>query len=321
MAWLRVCFCALLLCPVSAYAQTDTAFSTWLGQLEEEAISTGIAETTVHAALDNATLDQRVLVQDQRQPETTISFATYLKNTVTDTRVREGKRLLKENKATITAMAQRFRVQPELIVALWGMESSFGKNGGSYGEVDSLVTLAYQGRRADFFRKELLATLRILDQEHMPPEKMRGSWAGAMGQCQFMPTTYLRYAADGDGDGVRDIWQNQTDVFASIANYIAAEGWRDDQTWGREVKLTKRMSPKNIGLEKKFTLAQWNKIGVRSKNKKPLPAKALKASLIQPDGPHGRSFLVYDNFRAVMRWNHSTYFATAVGLLADRIKK
>jgi membrane-bound lytic murein transglycosylase B len=166
----------------------------------------------------------------------------------------------------------------------------------------------------------LINALRILDQEHMPSSELRGSWAGAMGQSQFMPSTYLKYAVDYNGDGKRDIWQNEADVFASIANYIAAEGWHNELTWGREVQITRDLPDNQIGLPNKHSLVEWQKLGVRNINGGALPKKPLQASLIQPDGLNGRGFLVYDNFRALMRWNRSTYFAASVGLLADRIK-
>jgi membrane-bound lytic murein transglycosylase B len=186
--------------------------------------------------------------------------------------------------------------------------------------VGSLATLAYQGRRAAFFRTELINALRILDQEHMRASELRGSWAGALGQCQFMPSTYLRYAVDADGDGHRDIWTNQADALASIANYLAAESWKPELTWGRAVSLRKALPESQTGLGVKHSLAEWQKLGVRNSDGKPLPQKPLQASLVQPDGADGRSFLVYDNFRALMKWNRSTYFATSVGLLADQIK-
>jgi membrane-bound lytic murein transglycosylase B len=207
-----------------------------------------------------------------------------------------------------------------MIVALWGIESNFGGNTGGFDVIPSLATLAYDGRRAAFFRRELLAALRALDDEKIDSSLMRGSWAGAMGQCQFMPTTYLRHAVDHDGDGRRDIWDNEADVFASIANYLVAEGWQGGRIWGREVRLKRPLPPEEIGLENRRGLAEWSKKGVQTPGGRPLPVAAMEASLIQPDGPGGRSFLVYDNFRALMRWNRSTYFAVSAGLLADRLR-
>ncbi len=297
-----------------------SGFAQWLQQLEQEAIANGISPATAQTVLDHAMLDDRVIVLDQKQPESTATFESYLHHTITPDRVREGRRLLDKYGDVLDAISQRYGVAPEVIVALWGMESSFGHNSGDFSVVDSLMTLAYEGRRADFFRKELFNALRIIDAEHVPAEELRGSWAGAMGQCQFMPSTYLRYAVDYDNNGQRDIWDNTPDVLASIANYLAAEGWRNDLTWGREVTLGKDVPTQEAGLDHQHSLAEWQQSGVRSLDGSALPDKPLQASLIQPDGPDGRSFLVYDNFRALMRWNRSTYFATTVGLLADRIK-
>jgi len=266
------------------------------------------------------TPDDRVVTLDQKQPENTITFDVYSRRIVSEDRIETGRRLLEKHSDALDEISEHYGVQPEIIVALWGMESSFGRNSGDFSVVDSLATLAYEGRRADFFRKELINALRILDQEHVPVASLRGSWAGAMGQCQFMPSTYLRYAVDYDKTGQRDIWENDKDVFASIANYLAAEGWRSDQTWGREVTFEGNIPTQDIGLDHHHSLAEWQGMGLRDTGGDDLPNKPLQASLIQPDGPDGRSFLVYDNFRALMRWNRSTYFATAVGLLADRIK-
>jgi membrane-bound lytic murein transglycosylase B len=298
---------------------SGNAFSIWLSALQQDAIANGISPETARSALGVVMLDDRVVTLDQKQPEGTVTFDAYSRRIVSASRITTGHALLEKYSTELNEIGQRYGVQPQVIVALWGMESSFGRNSGDYNIVDSLVTLAYEGRRADFFRKELFNALRILDQEHIPATSLRGSWAGAMGQCQFMPSTYLRYAVDYNNNGVKNIWTEPTDVWASIANYIAAEGWKSDQTWGREVELQKDITASEIGLDHQHTLAEWQQWGVRSLDGSALPDKPLKASLIQPDGADGRSFLVYDNFRALMRWNHSTYFATAVGLLADRI--
>ncbi len=191
---------------------------------------------------------------------------------------------------------------------------------GNFSVVNSLMTLAYEGRRATFFRKELMDALHVLDEEHLSTDDLRGSWAGAMGQCQFMPSTYRHYAADADNDGKKDIWKNEEDVFASIANYLVAEGWGKSIGWGNEVSVAKEIPADEIGLGYERTIDEWRELGVTIVGDSGPDEGDTDASLIQPDGPGGRSFLIYDNFRALMRWNRSTYFATSVGLLADRIK-
>ena len=312
-----VALLALLLLPQAAAAES---FAAWLQQLKTEAIASGIAPHTVHSALDAALLDKRVLALDQKQPESTVSFDAYSRRILDPVRIDRGRELILGNRQLLAEISARYGVPAPMIVALWGIESNFGRNTGGFGIVDSLVTLAYEGRRAAFFRKELLATLKILDDEQVPAAQLRGSWAGAMGQCQFMPSTYNRYAVDYDGDGHRDIWRNEADVLASIANYLAAEGWRDADGWGREVSLSRPVPVEVVGLEFRQGLPDWEALGITDKDGAALPQNpALQASLIQPDGTDGRSFLVYDNFRALMRWNRSTYFATTAGLLADQL--
>ncbi|MFY9286996.1 MAG: lytic murein transglycosylase [Alphaproteobacteria bacterium] len=305
--------------PGEAAMMRTQSYDLWLKELEEEAVAAGISRETVHPALTEAVLDDQIIELDRKQPENTVTFDAYNRRILSHERLERGRTLLEKHGEILNAVSTQYGVPPQVIVALWGVESSFGRNTGDYTVVDSLLTLAYEGRRAEFFRKELLNTLRILDQERKASADLNGSWAGAMGQCQFMPSTYLRYAVDYDQDGKRDIWGSYPDIFASIANYLAAEGWKADQTWGREVALNNDLSAE-VGLDKKRLLSEWQALGVRSLDGSNLPDKPHEASLIQPDGADGRSFLVYDNFRALMRWNRSTYFATSVGMLADRIK-
>ncbi|MDX2027537.1 MAG: lytic murein transglycosylase [Alphaproteobacteria bacterium] len=315
----RSCLIFLFMIVMTAPVCAADGFSVWIQDMQQEAIAEGIRPETA-ALLSQATLDDRVLELDTKQPESTITFDTYVDRIVSPVRIKRGQELMREHAAVLREVSRRTGVEPSVIVALWGIESNFGRNGGDYNVVDSLATLAYEGRRAAFFRKELLNALRIIDRGQIAASSMYGSWAGAMGQCQFMPSTYLRHAVSYDGGNSPDIWDNSSDVFASIANYIVAEGWRGDLTWGREVRVKKTIPPGAIGLDSRRSLAEWGRMGVRSTHGGALPNKPLQASLIAPDGPGGRYFLVYDNFRALMRWNRSTYFATSVGLLSDALK-
>ena len=315
LAVLLAASCFLVSC-----AQASESQVSWLQQLEQQAMDSGISAETVHAALDDFAPNPRVEELSQKQPETTISFETYRRRIVTQARIKAGAELGRRYARELAAIEARTGVPPQIVLALWGIESSYGKNPGNFEIVNALATLVYEGNRVDFFRSELFAALRILDQEHLPVSALRGSWAGAMGQCQFMPSTYLKYAADGDGDGVRDIWKNPMDVMSSIAVYLAAEGWKRELTWGREVEVGESVDTSEIGLAQTHMLPEWAVRGVTSLDGMPLPARDLRASLVQPDGAGGESFLVYDNLRALMRWNHSTYFAVSVGLLADGIK-
>ncbi len=205
-----------------------------------------------------------------------------------------------------------------------GVESNFGKLTGGYNVIDALTTLAYDGRREDFFRKEAMAALTILDQGHITASKMKGSWAGAMGQCQFMPSSFLNFAVDGNGDGKKDIWNNKEDVFASAANYLSQSGWDDNYTWGRQVHVPKGLSSSLLGRSKENakSLQQWNELGVRRLNGNVLPVldEDIDAWLIMPDDENGRAYLIYNNYQVLMKWNRSYYFGLAVSHLADKLK-
>jgi membrane-bound lytic murein transglycosylase B len=295
----------------------ETDFRRFLAEVRREAIAHSIRPATVDPALRNAEYLPRVIELDRKQPERTMTFAGFIDKFVTPQRKDDARRALAENWPLLRQVHQRFAVQPRFIVALWGFESGFGKNTGNYSVVSALATLAYDGRRSSYFRGELIAALRILDQGHINPDAMNGSWAGAMGQCQFMPSTFLNYAVDFDGDGRRDIWNDRADVLGSIANFISHLGWHGDQGWGRDVLLPANFDPRLAGLDIRRPIGEWGRLGVRGADSGPLPGGETDASVVIPDGPNGPALLVYDNFRAIMKWNKSTYFAAAVGYLAD----
>ncbi len=308
---------ALVTACASATPLRTMPSATWLDQLQQDAINQGISPTVVHEALDDFRPNPRVVELDQRQPESTITFEKYRRNTISAERVRKGAELMRLYAAPLADIEARTGVSAPVVVALWGIESSYGENPGNFEVVNSLATLAYEGRRSAYFRKELINALRILERENMTSAQLRGSWAGAMGQCQFMPSTYLKYAYDAHGDGKSDIWNDPADVMASIANYLAAEGWQRGQPWGYEVKGP--VSLADVGMTQKRPVHQWASMNLVSAGGRSLPQSNQPASLVQPDGQAGPSFLVYDNVRALMRWNKSTYFAVSVGLLADEI--
>ncbi|WP_292905649.1 lytic transglycosylase domain-containing protein [Niveispirillum sp.] len=314
-----VCLVAMALVVPGAAAAPD--FQQWLGDLKAEALREGLRPATVDLALTGIAPIPRILELDGKQPERTVTFDTYLSRTVTKARIKKARERMVTHKALLTQMSKKYGVPARFIVALWGMETDFGGNMGGFKVVDALATLAYDGRRSAFFRGELLKALRILDEGHIAPDRMLGSWAGAMGQCQFMPSSFFKFAQDGDGDGKRDIWTTHADVFASTANYLATVGWKTDQTWGRAVRLPKGAdSAAWSGMDKQAQpLSAWARRGLRSADGKPLPKANMEAWLVQPDGPKGKAFLVYGNYRTIMDWNRSTYFATAVGILADHI--
>lgn len=293
-------------------------FDSWLKDLRQEARGKGISQGTLDDSLAGVQPIDRVLELDRKQPEFTLTFRDYLARVVNDARVEKGRRLLDENRALLEQVSRNYAVQQRFIVALWGIESDFGRLTGGFPVIAALATLAYDGRRSSFFRQELMNALRIIDQGHISSKSMTGSWAGAMGQSQFMPSSFLSFAVDYDGDGKRDIWTSLPDVFGSIANYLAKSGWNDDQTWGRPVSLPPAFPADQADLAVKKPLSEWNAMGVRKMDGAPLPSRDLLASVIKPGGGED-AFLAYDNYRVIMKWNRSQFFATAVGTLADRL--
>ena len=292
-------------------------FAAWVAAFRQEALTEGIGSDTLDAVLPGLTFRPRVVELDRRQPEGTLTYAEYLSRVLPPARVNRGKRLLRKHRALLTEIGEAYGVQPRFIVALWGIESDFGRVTGGFSVLDALATLAFDGRRGEFFRGQLLDALRIVDDGHIQPDKMLGSWAGAMGQSQFLPSSFQQFAVDHDGDGRRDIWGTLPDVFASAANYLARAGWKHDQTWGRQVRLPEGFNADLTGLEVKKSLGDWQALGVRRSNGDDLPTRPLPASLILPGGPGGPAFLTYPNYRVLLKWNRSHYFATTVGQFAD----
>ena len=304
--------------PIAA-PQPGRDFATFLAGVKAEAAAKGIRPATL-VVLDGIKPVDRIVALDRKQPEFTLTFAQYLAHILSRDKIADGRKMLAGNRKLLAAIARRYGVQPRFVVALWGIESDYGRVMGTYPVVTALATLAWDGRRSAYFRGELLDALTILDHGDVRPQAMIGSWAGAMGQCQFMPSTFVKYAQDFDGDGRRDVWGSRADVLASAANYLAGLNWKGNQTWGRAVRLPRRFDHRLLGLATTKPLAQWARLGVRTEAGKPLPRRTgMQASVILAEGDHGSAFLVYDNFRAVMKWNRSTFFALAAGHLADRI--
>ncbi len=310
---------ATLLMPLHAHAQADPKFEAWLDGVRAEARTKGISEATLARALEDVAPIPRVIELDRNQPESTITFSQYLARIVSPTRVKAGRAQIEKHRDILEKVGAEFGVQPRFIVALWGIETNFGQFTGGFPVIDSLATLAYDGRRSQFFRDELMNALQILEEGHIEPENMKGSWAGAMGQSQFMPSSFLRFAHDYNGDGAKDIWNTQADVFASAANYLKGVGWNDDITWGREVRLPDGFDHDLASLDVVKSIPEWQALGVRRSDGTDLPARELDASIIMAGKPGEPVFMVYGNYRATLRWNRSHYFATAVGLLSDRI--
>lgn len=308
----------ILLLAVSPLQAQDQSFDEWLADLRAEAALLGISASTL-AALDNIAPLERVLELDNSQPEFVQTFTRYIELRVTPGQVSRGQQLLQQHGVLLDEVRQRYGVQPHYLAAFWAIESNFGRATGGFSVLEALATLAYDPRRSEFFRRELLTALRIIDDGHIAPERMSGSWAGAMGQLQFLPSVFDRYGVDGDGDGRIDIWNSLPDVFHSAANFLSQSGWRGDQRWGREVLLPDNFDYRQSGTGVRKPLDEWRGMGVTTLDGNPIPVVAgMEASVILPAGANGPAFLAYGNFRATMAYNPSTFYALTVGHLADR---
>ncbi len=270
-------------------------------------------------ALAGLTPNAKVLERDRHQPEFTMTWAQYRALLITDKRIDAGRTAVRDNRSLLSAVQARFGVGPAVVTGIWGLESSFGTQTGDFHVVDALATLAWEGRRASFFRPELMAALKILDHGDVTPARMTGSYAGAMGQPQFMPTSFLRYAVDFEGNGRRDIWSNRADVLGSIANYLAQSGWRAGETWGQAVTLPAGFDVGVTGREGRRPLSEWTQRGVRPEASRWWAAAETSAAVLLPDGGTGEAFVVYPNFGAIRRYNPSDFYALAVGLLGDAL--
>jgi membrane-bound lytic murein transglycosylase B len=307
---------------VAYAADNDTQpdnFSLWLNRFAHEAYEKGISQKTLQDALTDVHFNARVIELDKKQPHATLTFDDYLQRIVPEQRIQRARKNFQENRALLERIGKKYNVQPRFIVALWGVESDFGRNMGGFEIIGALATLAYEGRRAEFFKKELFNALTIIDQGHISVHDMKGSWAGAMGQTQFMPSSFLELAVDENGDGKRDIWGTKEDVFGSIANYLSKRGWSDDTTWGRRVLVPAKLES-NLLEKKAYPLVTWHNAGLKTSYGTPLPQRAgLEARLVNPGEDKNHLYLVYPNYDTILTWNRSTYFATGVGILSDAI--
>jgi len=303
---------------IAAPAEAAQGFAQWVADFRATARARGIGEATLRSAFDNVQFLPRVIELDRAQPELTRTVWDYLENTVTAQRVAAGQDKLLQFRNEAEAAASRYGVPPSILVAVWGMESNYGSNYGSTPTIDALATLGFEGRRGDWARAELLAALKILDSGDIGRENMVGSWAGAMGQTQFMPSNFLAYAVDADGDGRRDIWGSMADVMASTANFLSRAGWQANKPWGVEVRLPPGFDFARADTALRQSTAQWAAEGVQGVEGQALPAFD-DGTILLPAGARGPAFLVGPNFRALLRYNNSTSYALAVGLLAQRL--
>ena len=321
MKTLLIIFSLILIFNQKVVFSQDLDFDSWLFELKTEARKQGISDDLLERAFLDVKPIERILELDKKQPEFTLTLEKYLKNVVTKKRVVRGRYLLSSNKNLLKKIEEKFHVPGNLIIALWGIETNFGKHTGSFSVISALTTLAFDGRRSAFFRKELINALKILNAGHVELAKMKGSWAGAMGQCQFMPSTFMQYAIDYNGDGKKDLWGSKEDALASAANYLTKMGWDSRLNWGREV-----LAPNNFSIEKNMvieqTLKEWSSVGFKNLDKTSIPSSELKVKLLALDSEKGgkRFFLIYNNFNVILKWNRSNFFAIAVGKLSDKIQ-
>lgn len=306
------------------------SFNEWLAGLRQEALSRGISERTVAAALGTVEPLPVVVERDRTQAERVLAIDVYLKRRLDRKLVRTARQMAKRHATLLQKVSRRYGVPAGVLVAVWGLESNFGRFGGVRPVVSALAPLAYDNRRATLFRDELFSALRILDRNDITVERMKGSWAGAMGQPQFMPSSYLRFAQDFDGDGRADIWGSQPDVFASIANFLKEQGWQSGATWGRRVKIPAALAAKIEAaapiraegceavrqMTKALPWSRWRALGVRLEGRQKAPAAKTSASLVRAGH---LDFLVFDNYSALLQYNCAHAYALSVGLLADQV--
>jgi membrane-bound lytic murein transglycosylase B len=334
-----ILICLVFSSSLQAWAQEaeDVDFAAWdtfLEGVRAEALQNGISPEIVAAATQDLKPRRKFITQDRKQAEFKQTFENYIKRRVSEARINNGRKMMAKHAEVLARITAEYDVQARYIVAIWGMETNYGLYPIKDDAIQALATMAFDKRRQAFFRKELMAAFQILDEGHIDLENMKGSWAGALGQSQFMPTSFLGYARDGNGDGRRDIWTTEADVFASIANYLAEHGWRGDHQWGREVVIPDGMEEKLVELgtsppngcrafkshTQRLSLTEWNDLGVRHPSGDTLEVKEMQASLVRPDGEEGPAFLAYANYQPILSYNCANLYALSVGHLAEEIK-
>jgi len=295
-------------------------FGAWVESLWPDARRLGVSRRTFTAAFKGVAVDERVEKSNANQPEFVRPLWEYLERAVSTRRIQQGRILLNKFDTRLRLIERRIGVDRHVLVAIWGMESNYGGNKGSHNVIQALATLAYRGERTSYGRTQLLAALQMLERGDITLDRMKGSWAGAMGHTQFIPTTYNRYAVDFTRDGKRDIWGSMSDALASTASYLKASGWQTREPWGHEVRLPEGFDFTQTGLRKKKLTAEWVGLGVRRANGAKFSEWAREASIIVPTGANGPAFMVFDNFRVIMRYNNSVAYALAVGQLSQRFR-
>lgn len=305
-------------------ASQENEFKKFIESVKKEASQLGVSQNTIDRYLNNVKLPKPLkktpeVKEQTHQAQAELTFQEYLNRLVPEGKKRRAKREFEKNKTALWEVSERYHVQPQIIVALWGLESDFGDDMGDFPLIDSLAILAFHHHRSSFYRRQLIDALRILDAGPIIPQMLKSSFDGGMGQIQFEPETYMSYAVDFNGDGFKNIWTNLPDSFASIANFLQKNGWDGDQTWGIEVKLPDNFNKSLAGRDNKKSISFWKKQGVTQLNGQPLKDIKGKAAILLPDDIKGPAFLVYPNFYVLLRWNDTTFEGLAAGLLANSI--
>jgi membrane-bound lytic murein transglycosylase B len=298
--------------------QKPDTFDQCLSGIEQRAISEGVSRDTVRQVLAGAEFLPRVIELDRRQPEFTTTFADYLGRRVSETRIEKGREMLAQHQDLLARVSRETGVPPAYLVSFWGLETNYGSYFGKMPVPSSLATLACDKRRGTYFSGELVSALKIIDEGAIEAERMEGSWAGAMGHVQFMPSVFLRHATDADGDGRRDLWNSVPDAMMSAGRFLQSMNWDGDYRWGREVLLPENFDY-SLADGRRIELSKWRELGITDAFGKPLARETIPAALIVPAGHRGPAFLAYHNFKVIMGWNRSEFYAIAVGHLADRI--
>lgn len=288
--------------------------------LQQRARDSGLAAATVDGVLGRLQFQPGVIALDRRQPEVSETFQHYLSQRVTEKRIRQGQALGRRHAVLLQELERDYGVPAPYLLAFWGLETDYGGYLGKLPVLDALATLACDGRRREFFTGELLEALHLVEDGIVTPARFTGSWAGAVGQLQFMPGTYRRYGVDADGSGQPDLWRSLPDALTSAAHYLHRMGWQKNQRWGREVQLPAGFDYAQAALPVRKSLAEWRALGVTLPGGEPLPSRAVTAAILVPAGHQGPALLVYDNFDVIMKWNRSEFYALSVGYLADRIR-
>ena len=306
--------------PATDVQTEQTNFTNFLREFRSTALNAGISPELYDRATTGISFNPGVEELNEKQPEFVRPIWEYLAGVITPQRVERGRELIGEHFTEFQRLTDRFGVAPQILTAIWGIETGYGRTLGSFNLVEALANLAFEGPRTDYGKRELLAALEIAQQQHLDPGDMTGSWAGAFGQTQFVPTTFLKYAVDGDEDGRIDLWHSPADALASTANYLRQSGWQPGQIWGEEVQLPADFSYANANLSIRKPVAEWERLGVQAMPGQKLPAADEPASIILPAGYRGPAFLVLNNFNVLLKYNGAIPYALAVGLLADRIR-